>query len=434
MNATVDILEKRLYNGAEMENFNQLLNQYVQRAGISDTELARAIGVSRQTIFRWREGTTGRPRHREDVLAMARKLRLTPEERDRLLLATGFPPEGRSEKGEEREEGEERGEGGKREERGEERESEAQAEGIASESRWIDAVARYRWRLGSGVAVVLAVVVIAAWWVNQRYGDGLLNTPTAEVVSPSTGAAPPTIARPTPGETLILVTHFANYAGGQVGYNVAGRLTQALQREIDNTRLKNIRLEIWPEAVGERSRALQIGRQVSATLVIYGEYDLGRVMVEFAHPANQNVFTDPAVQQQVTGLPELSATINSDLPQQVRSLALMALGQIYLTLNQADQARLLLAQARDNLKNEPEVDQKTWALANFYLGLAYHSSFPPDLDAAIAAYTEAVTAWPEMLSSQLDRSAAYEERALPGDLELALAGIEQIIQAKPDWA
>ena len=36
---------------------------------------------------------TARPRHREDVLAIARKLRLTSEERDRLLLATGFPPE-----------------------------------------------------------------------------------------------------------------------------------------------------------------------------------------------------------------------------------------------------------------------------------------------------------------------------------------------------
>ena len=54
-----------------MEDFSQLLNQYVRRSGISDAELARATGVSRQTIFRWREGVTGRPRHREDVLAIA---------------------------------------------------------------------------------------------------------------------------------------------------------------------------------------------------------------------------------------------------------------------------------------------------------------------------------------------------------------------------
>ena len=47
-----------------MEEFSQLLNQYVRRTGISDAELARSVGVSRQTIFRWREGVTGRPRHR----------------------------------------------------------------------------------------------------------------------------------------------------------------------------------------------------------------------------------------------------------------------------------------------------------------------------------------------------------------------------------
>src|SRR5262245_48009812 len=76
-----------------MEDFSQLLNRYIQQAGISDTELARSLGVSRQTIFRWREGQTGRPRRREDVLVIARKLRLTPAERDDLLLAAGFRPE-----------------------------------------------------------------------------------------------------------------------------------------------------------------------------------------------------------------------------------------------------------------------------------------------------------------------------------------------------
>ena len=77
-----------------MESFSQLLNQYIQRAGVSDAELARTIRVSRQTIFRWREGTTGRPRYRDDVLALAHKLRLTAAEQDQLLLAAGFRPEG----------------------------------------------------------------------------------------------------------------------------------------------------------------------------------------------------------------------------------------------------------------------------------------------------------------------------------------------------
>ncbi|MCB9116515.1 MAG: helix-turn-helix transcriptional regulator [Caldilineaceae bacterium] len=61
-----------------MPNFGELLTLYIERAGITDAELARATGVQRQTIFRWKEGHTARPRYREDVLRIAAKLRLTP--------------------------------------------------------------------------------------------------------------------------------------------------------------------------------------------------------------------------------------------------------------------------------------------------------------------------------------------------------------------
>ena len=76
-----------------MKTFAELLSIYINRAGITDSELARAIGVSRQTIFRWREGTTSRPNNREDVLAISAKLRLSSEEKNNLLLAAGFRPE-----------------------------------------------------------------------------------------------------------------------------------------------------------------------------------------------------------------------------------------------------------------------------------------------------------------------------------------------------
>jgi tetratricopeptide (TPR) repeat protein/transcriptional regulator with XRE-family HTH domain len=407
-----------------MQSFNDLLNQYVQRAGISDAELARTLGVSRQTIFRWREGMTARPRHRDDVLAIARKLRLTIEERDRLLLAAGFRPEEVTEAGEPGSEVDE-------------------SEIVAATSR--RSILGDRWWIFVAVAGVLLVAVIA-WWVYAGQTDSALDDAPRNVsINPSTtqtastsfslsaGGTESYIDPAAPGETLVLVTHFANYASSQVGYNVAGRLAQALQQEIDNTRLEDIRIAIWPEAVDERSQALQVGQAVSATLVIFGEYDVGRVMVEFAHPADQSAFVDPALQQHVAGVPELSATINSDLPQEVRSLALIALGQIYLTRKQADQARPLLVQARDNFKNTPARDEKTWGLVNFYLGLAYHNSYPADMDQAIEAYDEAIKAWPTMLSSYLNRSAAYASRLQSGDLEKALADMDYIVKAKPDW-
>ena len=57
--------------------FSALLTEHLNRAGISDSELARSIGVRRQTVFRWKEGLVERPRAREDVLRCASKLRLT---------------------------------------------------------------------------------------------------------------------------------------------------------------------------------------------------------------------------------------------------------------------------------------------------------------------------------------------------------------------
>src|ERR687885_1236395 len=76
-----------------MKTFSELLKEYMERTGISDSELARTLGVRRQTIFRWKEGLVARPRAREDVLLVAKRLRLTDEERDELLLAAGFAPE-----------------------------------------------------------------------------------------------------------------------------------------------------------------------------------------------------------------------------------------------------------------------------------------------------------------------------------------------------
>ena len=76
-----------------MRTFAEQLSEYMTRTGVSDAELARTIGVRRQTIFRWKEGLVAHPRSAEEVLRCAAKLRLTPEERDRLLLAAGFPPE-----------------------------------------------------------------------------------------------------------------------------------------------------------------------------------------------------------------------------------------------------------------------------------------------------------------------------------------------------
>lgn len=396
-----------------MENFSRLLNQYIQRVGINDTELARAIGVSRQTIFRWREGSTARPRHRDDVLAIAKKLRLNPDERDTLLLAAGFRPEQPTLEPPDPTQN-------SKIETSDNLQPKIQPEPPTRTALSSRGKPGWGWGVLAGFVIFLLVAASMVWWFNTKF--------------PSDNQIRPMLVPAAENETLIVVTHFANYASSQVGYNVAGRLTDALQQEVENTGLKNIRVDIWPEVVDRRDSALQLGNSVKATLVVFGEYDVGRVVVQMVHPADRNLFIDPALQRHVADLQDLSATINSDLPQQVRSLALMALGQIYLGRGDTEQAQPLLAQARDYLQNDPTVDKKTWGLINFYLGIAYQHSHPPNLDGAIEAYTQSIEAWPGMMSSRLNRGAAYEARKNPGDLQQALQDAEAVVAAAPEWA
>ncbi len=430
MALNVETLPCYRYNGDQMESFSQLLNRYIRRIGISDAELARAIGVSRQTVFRWREGLTERPRHRQDILAIARKLRLTPSERDTLLLAVGFQPETRPDPAESL----------PPEIDPASRQKQAETEAMVSRpdqelpgpdspetgpkpaARPFKSVPRW-W----AVLLIGLLLLIIPGTLRLYFQTNDQNNPAMEdsALPPPQGAAP--------GETLVLVTQFANYGSQQIGYNIAGRLAEALQQEIEAGQLPAIRVAIWPEAVDKSQQALEIGQALEAALVIYGEYDAGRVLVKFSCPDNQAAFNDPALKREVADLQTLSTTINTDLPQQVRSLALMALGQIYLNRDEADQALPLLSRAHSNLQADSSIEPQTWAILNFHLGTAHHRSNPPNLDEAIAAYTQAIESWPQMISSRLNRISAYQGRQQPGDLELALADAQVVVAAAPEW-
>ena len=412
-----------------MESFNQLLNQYIQRAGISDAELARTIGVSRQTIFRWREGVTSRPRHRDDVLVIAKKLRLTVEERDKLLLAAGFRPEQPESVMAEAEEAS-----------ADQTIVQVEAEKTPSEPVLESAKAFAERQQQAEQPQPVSVTKPAPFIRPLMVGGFIILAVVAVFVGQAywfRSVPPPPTPSPTmplnPEEVVILITHFANYASDPVGFNVAGRLAEALQGELDDIALDNIEVKISDEPVDDRDIALQLGQQMEATLVIYGQYDTGRVMVEFAHPPDQTLFADPPLRQHMVSLDDLTEAINTDLPQQVRSLALIALGQIQVSEGNPALARPLLSQARDNLQDDPAVSATTWALTNFYLGVAQQHSQPPHLDQAIRAYGEAVEHWPEMLSSRLNRSAAYEARNKSGDLKSALTDADLVIEAAPEW-
>lgn len=381
-----------------MQNFAELLTEYMARVGISDAELARSVGVRRQTIFRWKEGLVSRPRHRDDVLRCARKLRLTPEERDALLLAAGFRPEDPSSPPA--------------------ADSPAQATPAPSTSV-VETVAprvrqparptpSFKWVAVVAVLLAVAILAVAIW---------LTRSPTTYPVAGE-------------GETLIVVGRFVNYAGGEQGYNVAGRIRDVLERESEAAQLAGVRVVVWPEEIPDEAAAEAAKHRSGAAVVIWGEYDIGRVLTRFTFPGSRSELGEREVEQLVATPSDLSATINSELPAEVRYVALLTLGQLYADAETFDQARMVLTQALDPPPEEPDAQ----ATLYFRLGYLYQVGEPSDLDRAIDFYSRVAVLQPGWLSTYYNRGIAYLRRGGPGDLDRAIEDLTQVVEAVPDDA
>ena len=398
-----------------MQSFSELLSGYVQRVGVSDAELARRLGVSRQTVFRWREGLTRRPRRREDVLEIASRLRLSPAEQDALLLSAGFPPESPASTF-----------------------SVSPVDGgpIAAPPagptrvhppRPTDAAAlpgaapatgriQPRWL----AAALLAALIALAGFLTLR-GDELAGWLAAGEGSP--GAAVSVGVEP--GRALVLVSQFANYSGEQVGYNIAGRLKEALEAEFKAAGLDEAQVAAAEQSVKDEQAARELGARWEASLVVWGEYDSGRVIARVTAP-------EAAAQAQrrwlVLSPEQLSATINTDLPQEVRWMTLYVLGRVHLLAGHLD----LAAAALERALAAPPGDPAALAAVYYYLGLVESLQPQADLNQVIAYYSEALARQPNQTAALNNRGVAYLERRATGDLGRAEADLRRALFYNPD--
>jgi tetratricopeptide (TPR) repeat protein/transcriptional regulator with XRE-family HTH domain len=364
-----------------MESYGQLLARYMRRVGITDAELARAIGVRRQTIFRWKEGLTARPRHREDVVRCADKLRLTSQERDGFLLAAGFVPE----------------------EPMSPPPSITEAEALALKIR------RPRWGILMAAAALIVVAVFVGWALTRKANESRQPAPVVPAG---------------PGETLVLVSRFANYSE-RVGYNVAGRIREALQEEFEVEALADSRVDIWAQPLMDREEAVQIGQAHGATLVIWGEYDSGRVLANFTLPSDQEAVS---MEHQVTTPADLSAVINTELPTTARWVALVSVGQVHYAAHRYEQALAAFERAL----TYPPGDES--ALASAYFALGYIHGLQGDLDQAIAYYARALEQNPLLASAYNNRGVVYLEQGGESNLQRAISEFGQAIELVPMFA
>lgn len=363
-----------------MKPFSDQLSEYIQRVGVSDAELARRLGVSRQTIFRWREGATHSPRHRPDVLRLADALRLTPQERDQLLLSAGFRPEG-----------------------------EGQTVLAARPVRSL----RLRRIALAAAGLAVAVLLLSGWW-RQVFG-----------LEPAGDPQPAA-----PGESLVLVAEFANYSGGGIGFNVQDRLAEALQEEFAAAGLGATRVEVLNESFESTEQASQTAARLGAEFVLWGEYDSGRVLAFLTGPGPNEGSLAEEQRWLISNLEQLSATINLELPEQVRWMGLYGVGLAHYRAGRDDQAAAALNQALQSAPDDPH----TLAGLYFTLGVIEGRSSEAELDRVVALYTEALERSPGLVSAWNNRGAAYLQRGAIGDLVRAEADFQQAMRIAPEFA
>jgi tetratricopeptide (TPR) repeat protein len=231
-----------------------------------------------------------------------------------------------------------------------------------------------------------------------------------------------------PDETLIVIGQFSNYTGGVSGYNVAGRLQEALERELDAGRLPDIRAEVWPRVIADEQAARDAARHSGAALVIWGEYDSGRAVAHFTtHPGSESS-DRPDVEKQAASPDELAATINSALPEEVRSAALFTVGQILIERGDLKRARALLSQAAARPPADPV------ALAGIYhlLAFTYERGADADIAAAVDYYTRAIDLNPTMVSAFNNRGAGYLRLGGEENVRRAIADLDRVIEQAPE--
>ena len=192
--------------------------------------------------------------------------------------------------------------------------------------------------------------------------------------------------------------------------------------------LAGVRTADWPEEIEGEDMALEAGRLSGATIVIWGEYDSGRVRATLTVPEAQREAIDQSVVDISSSPAELPTIINLDLADEVRSIALLTLGQLYLERQDFDKAKVVFIQALA----QPPVDPVALASLWYRLGRAYQGGELADLDEAIALFSKALAVYPSSADIYNSRGLAYLARGREGDAARAIADLTNAMAISPE--
>jgi tetratricopeptide (TPR) repeat protein len=137
--------------------------------------------------------------------------------------------------------------------------------------------------------------------------------------------------------------------------DLTARLRQTLEREAASNRLTDFHVSVWSEPLTETETIQQAAESASATWVIYSSSQTNTLHLSHADMSPSH-FLSPAYQ----------INLSSDIPSQLRALALLSLGE----MNRA-QAHEFLAQAYNLDPGQLQQQPQLWAQVAMWLCRSY---------------------------------------------------------------
>lgn len=406
-----------------MTTFAELLTRYMTRTGVSDAELARAIGVRRQTIFRWKEGLSERPRRREDVLAAAAKLRLSTEETDTFLLAAGFAPIAALPVPS--------------------LTAPAAAANLPSSSP-AAAPAPVEPPAAAAPAALLVQTAAAPPAATPRPVliprvalalSALLILALAGVLVQRSQPGSRAFPTPRPGQMLILLASRVDSTRPAAGAQASLQVQAGLQRELHAARQgAATELAEWPATAPDLAAAADARTRSRASLVLWRGDSFSDAETGFPddlQPVDYVILTADAtptaslLDSLLAAPASLSFPIHAGRPNEVRSLALLTLGLLSSQQDAWDQASSAFNQAAAQTPS----DQEATATLAFLSGYVNQRSRPADVSAAITFYSQTLALTPASGAALLNRGLAYVRLDRPAQWQ---ADFSALLAQQPD--
>jgi tetratricopeptide (TPR) repeat protein len=181
----------------------------------------------------------------------------------------------------------------------------------------------------------------------------------------------------------------------------------------------------WHAQIHDANDAESFRQRAKATAVVWGNSSDNKITAALAITPSVWRMDDMPLDALLAAPANTALSISASSPEEIQTLALLVLSQLYLAQGDSEIARASLTQAL----SRPLEDKQSLAMLNLYLGYALQISKPPELGDAIQFYSQTIALAPDNATAYLNRGVAYIRL---NDSALWQSDFARVLMLRPD--